>query len=72
MTTIRQAILQAADHIEKNPCDFNFYSVDKPECGTPGCALGWIGVFMGIEERRDMCWVGSVHRKIGVDSSEFY
>lgn len=45
---IRQAILRAADQIERNPDTFNFLSTDVPgSCGTPGCALGWIGHFMG-------------------------
>ena len=43
---IRQAILKAADHIERNPSDFQFSSLAVPgQCGTPGCALGWIGYF---------------------------
>ena len=44
--SIREAILKAADHIESRPRDFNFGSVLVPHsCGTPGCALGWIGYF---------------------------
>jgi hypothetical protein len=52
---IRQAILRAADHIESTPKEFNFQSVyipDGPGCGTPGCALGWIGHFAGYDEQR--------------------
>jgi hypothetical protein len=46
---IRDAILQAADHIEGNPTDFYFSATDVPDnCGTPGCALGWIGFFAGV------------------------
>lgn len=45
---IRKAILQAADHIERNPRDFNFWNNNVPSyCGTPGCALGWISFFSG-------------------------
>lgn len=45
---IREAILKAADHIERNPLDFDFWKTGVPgSCGTPGCALGWIGHFMG-------------------------
>lgn len=46
---IRQAILLAADHIERNPQLFKFEKVRVPrDCGTPGCALGWIGYFMRL------------------------
>ena len=51
MTTIREAILKAADHIERNPREFNFSSTSIPSergCGTPGCALGWIGYFGSV------------------------
>lgn len=45
---IRQAILQAADHIGLNPDQFSFLERVTPEkCGTPACALGWIGFFAG-------------------------
>jgi hypothetical protein len=48
---IRQAILKAADSIEQNPDLFDFNSINLPnhECGTPGCALGWIASFLGTE-----------------------
>lgn len=45
---IRQAILSAASFIESHPKQFNFFSVSTPSrCGTPACALGWIGYFAG-------------------------
>jgi len=46
---VRNAILKAADHIEKNPNEFDFMAIGFPEpgCKTPGCALGWIGSFLG-------------------------
>lgn len=49
---IREAILKAADHIERNPKAFNFQSIYVPDtdCGTPGCALGWIGHYLGMRE----------------------
>ena len=50
MTTVYEAIMKAADHIERNPEDFNFMSVAIPSCGTPGCALGWIGSFGGLSK----------------------
>ncbi len=76
---IRQAILKAADSIEKNPNLFDFNSVVDPslKCGTPGCALGWIGFHLDMERR----WGGgfrngldSVSEKIGMsdDQLKFY
>jgi hypothetical protein len=48
MNNIYTAIMKAADHIERHPRDFDFSVGDIPsECGTPGCALGWIGHFAG-------------------------
>jgi hypothetical protein len=47
---IREAILKAADHIERHPREFNYNSIHVPEragCGTTGCALGWICYFFG-------------------------
>lgn len=45
---IREAILKAADSIERNPCLFDFYTVRvPPDCHTPGCALGWIAFHWG-------------------------
>lgn len=46
---IHQAIMKAADHIESRPDLFNFFQTVIPNyCGTPGCALGWIGHFYGV------------------------
>lgn len=45
---IYDAIMKAADHIERNPSEFRFLRSAVPSapfCGSPGCALGWIGVF---------------------------
>lgn len=49
---IRNAILSAADSIENNPSLYEFGSCDiaSPDCGTPGCALGWIGLHLGLQE----------------------
>ena len=47
---IYDAIMKAADHIENNPKSFYYYSNDIPpalDCGTPGCAVGWVGHFLG-------------------------
>lgn len=43
-----QAVMAAADHIETNPKEFDFSTYTQPKapnCGTPGCALGWIATF---------------------------
>lgn len=51
---IREAILKAADHIERNPGDFNFNTSRVPHpCKTPGCALGWVGFFLRVEGEDD-------------------
>lgn len=46
---IRNAILKAADSIERHPGLFKWSStrVANPDCGTPGCALGWIAHYVG-------------------------
>ncbi len=47
------AIMKAADHIEHFPHEFNFNSCRVPSstgCGTPGCAIGWITLFVGGEQ----------------------
>lgn len=41
---IYNAIMKAADQIERKPDQFDFMSCNRPKCGSPGCALGWIGV----------------------------
>jgi hypothetical protein len=47
---IRGAILRAADTIERDPGLWNWNNTDVPrnDCGTPACALGWIGFHLGI------------------------
>jgi len=56
MNDVYTAIMKAADHIEKYPKDFVFlesqvpwgnnFSRESVTCGTPGCALGWIGAYL--------------------------
>lgn len=55
---IREAILKAADSIEKHSELFNFSSTVIPDCGTPGCALGWIA-FHRLEAQHSsgMTWI---------------
>lgn len=50
---IYDAIMKAADHIERYPREFNFDSCSVPKgpgCGTPGCAVGWMIFFFGSKE----------------------
>lgn len=53
---IRTAILLAANRIAKHPDLFRFFRCSVPaDCGTPGCALGWISFYMGRGPRtRDL------------------
>ena len=45
---VYDAIMKAADMVESNPDKFNFNATRVPDdCGSPGCALGWIGHFAG-------------------------
>lgn len=67
---IRSAILAAADHIEANPGEFDFRSVDQPGCGSPGCALGWIGFFAKQDPQAGECYVRTVANSIGLPSPE--
>lgn len=46
---IHTALLKAADHIQLNPQLFDFDIASVPsDCGSPGCALGWVNFFLGI------------------------
>lgn len=45
---IYDAIMKAADTIEKRPDLYQFMANDIPDCGSPGCLLGWIGHHMGL------------------------
>src|SRR5262245_52736236 len=60
---IREAILAAADQIEARPDQFRFALPGIPVstnpdpddnfyCGSVGCALGWIGHFLGMRPTR--------------------
>lgn len=72
---IRTAILKAANHIEANPGDFSFASVVVPECGTPGCALGWIAAFRGHRTHvpdGDRACFNLEGFPTGVDDMDFY
>lgn len=66
------AIMKAADHIERNPDEFNWNHVDVPDapgCGTPGCALGWIASFLGCT-RDGLGFVAAAHA-LGVGDEHY-
>jgi hypothetical protein len=46
----RQACYVAADHIESHPKQYEFTSNQVPECGTTGCAAGWVGYYAGLKD----------------------
>jgi hypothetical protein len=74
---IREAILKAADHIERNPRDFNFDHAGIPDsCGSPGCAIGWIAYFADVMAKDSMLDEPPVTRicpeLLGVGEGEFY
>lgn len=46
---IYQAMMLAADQIERSPDLYDFQKVTVPECGTPGCMIGWTGAFLGLK-----------------------
>ena len=61
-----EATLATAKLFEQRPELFSFSQTFIPDCGTPGCAIGYIGYFMGHTG------IISGERTIGVDSGEFY
>jgi hypothetical protein len=72
------ALLAAADHIERFPEEFYFDAVNVPEavhCGSPGCAIGWTAFFAGViqftpQERLRLTVV--CQHALGVSEDEFY
>jgi len=49
---IYDAIMKAADTIEKTPHLYNFQAIRVHDCNTPQCMLGWIGHYLGMEGAR--------------------
>lgn len=45
---VRHAILSTARLFERRPEAFNFCVCRVPECGAPGCAIGYILAFLGF------------------------
>lgn len=62
---IYDAVMRAADHIERNPHLFNFVRSYVPDCNTPGCLMGWVGHFMGLRTGT-LAWDG-VARHFGIE-----
>lgn len=73
---MRTAILKAANRIERHPDEFDFMSIDVPEpgaCGTPGCALGWIGFYAKLKPHVSEGFVSVVANKMGLEgAAAFY
>lgn len=46
--SIYNAIMKAADSVEIES-NWNWFSTAIPDCGTTGCAVGWIGHHLGIK-----------------------
>lgn len=67
----REAILKAADHIERHSEGYDFWHNIVPvRCGSHGCALGWIGYFAGLTEYGSAQQIVSEY--LGIDSSAFF
>lgn len=71
MTSIYQAIMKTADVFERNPRLFNFYVLSVPECGAPGCAIGYIAHHLGRREDEPPFDV-NFESVLPVDTSTFY
>jgi hypothetical protein len=61
-----EATLATAELFEREPKMFDFSRVVVPDCGAPGCAIGYIEHFMGCEGVIDG------ERTLGVSRTEFY
>ena len=73
---IRQAILKAADQIERHPELFDFFSYKTPDphCGTPGCAIGWISYYANVPIIMKDTGINFDHveQLLGCDETDFY
>lgn len=70
---IYTAIMKAADQIERNPHTFDFVQGRRPNregnCGTPSCALGWVGFFA---QSKEQYWTGVCQELFGMDPMDWY
>lgn len=67
---IREAILMAADTLERRPDLWRWSNCYVPDCGTPGCAMGWIGHFAGCEVRLSV--VAVAKKKLGLPHDGYF
>jgi len=66
---IRQSILMAADKIERFPGCFSFTKIRIPDSTYGcGCALGWIGYFMGLRGVS----IAETSIRMSIEDAEFY
>lgn len=42
-----QALLATANLFERSPAAYDFQELNVPDCGSPGCAIGWTAFHMG-------------------------
>jgi hypothetical protein len=63
--SIYNAILAAADTIERNPRLYVFQANLVPKCGTPGCLIGHIGAQLG--HTGQSIYDGDTWTSIGLD-----
>ena len=67
---IYDATMRAADHIEARPDLWSFSRINVPECGSPGCAIGWIGHFSGVKAGES---IYDVYKTLGIKTgTDFY
>jgi len=63
---IRTALLKTANLFETKPASFDINATDLPDCGTPGCILGWVGVMLG-DTNKAWWWTDSVYDAMGIN-----
>jgi hypothetical protein len=74
--TIRQAMLLAADRIERSPSCYNFYNSRSPGHRGDGCIIGWTAYYMG-EAPGQECGVDGdsdslCHKLFGIQPDVFF
>jgi hypothetical protein len=72
---IYDAIMKAATTIDAQPENFNFHTTDIPRgpgCGTPGCALGWIGHYLGMSRNEVFATVAKLLFNTNIHSDDAF
>ena len=67
---IREAILKAADTLERHPDLWRWSNCHVPDRGTPACAVGWIGHFAGCEVGSGI--VAAAKEKLGLPHDGYF